>query len=101
MNNENECPNCNEDWNGVACEACGFAIEIGANEYETPEGNIAHCTEEEAFERGYISICPECLFNVITHWEKEDHGKCIECWHKVNQYRNEADLPFTNPPEMV
>jgi hypothetical protein len=70
---------------------CGFTEELGKNQYETPEGLIVNCTEEEAYERGYIFICPICLFNEITYWEKEDHGMCISCWH------NENKKTFTNP----
>lgn len=84
--NYDNCPSCGENWDGNECEVCGFADNLLDNEYESPEGNIVQCTEEEAFEQGYISICPTCCYHVITWWEKEDHGVCIECWHK--QHRN-------------
>lgn len=84
MNNElnDLCPNCGETMEGYDCFSCGYcSLEMNDNEYETPQGNIVHCTEEEAFDNGYIHICPECMYNIITWWEMEDHGKCIECWH--------------------
>lgn len=85
MNNETDiCPACGHEYNGYECDNCGFAdnLEQGLNQYETPSGNIVWCSEEEAFEREYINICPACCFNVITWWEMEDHGMCIECWHR-------------------
>jgi hypothetical protein len=81
----NECPSCGEEWGGVECITCGFAQGLNCNQYETPDGLIVSCTEEEAYEKGYIAICPTCLFNEITWWEKEDHEMCIECWHRKNK----------------
>lgn len=76
------CPNCGHQMDGYDCFECGYcSLNLEDNEYETPEGNIVHCTEEEAMERGYIAVCPACGENLITWWEKEDHGKCITCWH--------------------
>lgn len=83
--NNNKCPSCDEEWGGVECINCGYAESLDGNQYETPDGLIVTCSEEQAFEKGYISICPVCLFNQITWWEKNDHGKCIECWHKQNK----------------
>ena len=84
MNEDSELqrPNCNELWDGTECFTCGFTDGLPDGTYETPEGNIVVCTEEEAFSAGYISICPECLYEIITWWEKEDHGMCLSCWHK-------------------
>lgn len=82
------CPVCGEEWNGYECDNCGFADEILGEEYETPDGIIVRCTEEEAMERGYIFICPICNDNVIQWWEREDHGMCIECWHKRHSLTN-------------
>jgi hypothetical protein len=80
----NSCPSCGTIMLFGECDECGFAEGLTAGNYETPEGNIVTCSEEEAYERGYISICPECLFQEITWWEREDHGMCITCWHKRN-----------------
>lgn len=82
------CPNCGEYWNGYECDSCGFADELIGNQYETPSGVIVRCTEEQAIERGYISICQVCKENIIQWWEKEDHGMCISCWHKRNKVKN-------------
>lgn len=73
------CPHCNNPWDGYECDTCGYAEMLVKNEYETPEGNIVFCSDEQALERGYICHC-NCG-NIITWWEKEDHGVCIECWH--------------------
>lgn len=79
--NDNICPNCGEEIIEYDCLSCGYcSLDLDAGTYETPEGNIVNCTEEEALEKGYIFECPSCG-NIITYWEKEDHGKCIECWH--------------------
>ncbi len=80
----NYCPNCGEEWNGYECDSCGFADDLGTEEYETPHGTIVTCTEEEAFRNGYIAHCPVCKDNVIQWWELQDHGMCIECWHRRN-----------------
>lgn len=90
MNEENEdiCPACGSEFDGHQCDVCGFADQLGGNQYESKSGAIVYCSEEEAFERGYVYICPACCFNVITWWEMEDHGMCIECWHK----KHEAEL---------
>ena len=79
------CPHCGEEWNGYECLTCGFAGELFGDEYETPSGTIVRCTEEEAFERGYIFTCPVCNDTVIQWWEMEDHGMCIHCWHNKNR----------------
>ncbi len=85
---ENEfCPHCNAvEWDGYECVTCGYS-EIGTvdGEYETRSGVIIECTEEEAFDNGLIHICPQCTYNVITWWQLDDHGKCVECWHKERQ----------------
>lgn len=84
----NKCPNCGEDMDFYDCHSCGYcSLDLDCNEYETPEGNITACTEEQAYERGYIFDC-ECG-NQIQWWEKEDHGKCVSCWDKDNR-------PLTN-----
>lgn len=82
--NKESCPHCGEEWEGYECHICGFA-DIDGNHYETPEGNIVKCSEEEAIERGYILTCPVCQDKLITWWEQEDHGMCIECWHKKHK----------------
>ena len=76
------CPQCGEAWNGYECDDCGFADLLPLNEYETKDGIIVYCSEELALERGYIYTC-ECG-STITWWEKEDHGMCIDCWHRKN-----------------
>lgn len=85
INEENEleidCPQCgSHKWGGYECDICGFADNLLDCEYETPSGNIVYCSQEIAFELGYITHC-DCG-SVITWWEKEDIGRCIECWHK-------------------
>lgn len=82
--NELNCPVCDASMLDWECDRCGYASSLAAEQYETPEGDIVNCSEEEAFDRGYIFICPVDCFNVITWWEMEDHGCCIECWHKNN-----------------
>lgn len=84
MEENDVCPQCGEEFNGYECDNCGFADLIGdsKNQYEARNGNIIWCTEEEAFDKGYISICPSCCYNVVSWWEMDDHGMCIECWHK-------------------
>jgi len=78
------CPHCGSAWTGYECGICGFSDTLLKNEYETPTGFITHCTEKEAFKEGYIYMCPACDENIITWWENEDHGKCIDCWHRQN-----------------
>lgn len=78
----NRCPNCNEEMDGYDCYTCGYcSLNLDDNEYETHEGNIVHCSEDEAFQRGYIHMCPVCGENIITWWEMEDHSNCVTCWH--------------------
>lgn len=77
------CPSCGDFQSGSECDNCGFSYLYGGQKpYETPEGNIVNCTEEEALEEGYISMCPMCGEHIITWWELEDHGMCINCWHR-------------------
>lgn len=38
--------------------------------------------EASLFAKGIVSICPVCLYSVITASELEDNGKCVECWHR-------------------
>lgn len=84
---ETNCPNCNDPWNGEECFTCGFADDLPQNEYKTPEGSIVQCTEEQAFEQGLILICPVCCYNIVVWWEMDDHGCCIECWHRNHTQR--------------
>jgi len=85
MNYEERCQHCGEcDFNGLDCMTCGFGLELPLNQYETPSGNIVTCTEEEAFDNGYITKCPHCG-DTILWWEMEDHGSCITCWHVKNK----------------
>lgn len=80
------CPNCNAEMDGFDCYNCGYcSLELDDNEYETPEGNIAYCTEDEALENGYIYMCPHCGEKIITWWEMRDHGKCVTCWDVDNR----------------
>lgn len=79
------CPSCGEEWDGYECQNCGLADIENVGEYDTPNGMIAYCSEEDAFAMGYVSICTVCCYNVIKWWETEDHGMCIECWHKRNE----------------
>lgn len=81
------CPQCGNEMNSYECDNCGFADIVDGKQYETRGGQIAYCSEEEAFDRGYIHICPACCFSVITWWEMDDHGMCIECWHKQHEAR--------------
>lgn len=81
---ELNCPHCNEEWDGYECQVCGFSDMLPQDEYETPEGNIVRCSEDQAFDRGYLYKCPSCGAT-ITWWEMEDHGMCIECWHRKNK----------------
>lgn len=83
MNSE-FCPHCGEEWSGYECDVCGFADTPFGNEYETPEGNVVRCTEDEALEKGYAKFCPECKESVVPYWEIEDVGMCVTCWHKKN-----------------
>lgn len=83
---EEICPECGSLMYDHDCEVCGFSnFPEGRDEYETPQGTIAHCTEEEALDAGYIMLCPTCAEQVITWWENEDHGCCITCWHSKNK----------------
>lgn len=83
---EGMCPHCGAVLDTDDCNVCGFSLfPRDANQYETPEGNIDTCTEDEAIERGYVMNCPECGEHLITWWEKEDHGMCITCWHNKNK----------------
>ena len=83
MNEEETCPQCGgNEWNGYDCIDCGFGLDLPVNQYETPEGNIVSCSEEDAYKNGYIFDC-ECG-NRILWWEMQDHGTCITCWHNKN-----------------
>lgn len=81
------CPSCGSEYNGMECDTCGFADQLEGNQYETRSGIIIYCSEEEAFDRGLIHICPVCCYNVVSWWEMDDHGMCIECWHKKHDAR--------------
>lgn len=84
MEYSERCPHCGDlEWNGYDCLNCGFGSELPIGQYETPEGNIVNCTEDEAFENGYIYEC-ECG-STILWWEQRDHGSCIHCWHEKNR----------------
>lgn len=78
------CPHCGEEWGGYECDLCGFADIPSGNEYETQEGNIVRCTEEEALDAGYLKLCPICTESVVPFWEVDDVGMCVKCWHKQN-----------------
>lgn len=78
------CPHCGDEWDGYECNTCGFSDTLPVNQYETPEGNIVVCTEDQAIERGYLDFCPSCAA-IITWWELEDHEMCIDCWHNKNK----------------
>lgn len=66
--NKEKCPHCKRKWGGTECDICGFA-------------------DDKNDLRG-TTLCPQCTTNTIPEWLVEDHGKCIECWHKENKNVN-------------
>ena len=60
MNKLDNCPHCNEEWDGYECERCGFADDDIDTHVTLP--------------------CPQCT-KPMPHWATT----CIKCWHKVNK----------------